>query len=163
MKKWESSEGYKNINRIIDILGVILTLFLVVIIFMHWKDAPDIIPIHYNIRGEIDGYGSRNTILYILPIALIIYMVMSILGRYPQIYNYAVKITPKNKQNQYNMASTFMRVINIEVMLIFVSMQMKLDTASTSNSNLFMLFLPIELIIIFGSIAFYIYKSIKNK
>jgi len=42
-------------------------------------------------------------------------------------------------------------------------MQMKLDTASTSNSNLFMLFLPIELIIIFGSIAFYIYKSIKNK
>lgn len=163
MKKWESSEGYKNINRIIDILGVILTLFLVVIIFMHWKDAPDIIPIHYNIRGEIDGYGSRNTILYILPIALIIYMVMSILGRYPQIYNYAVKITPKNKQNQYNMASIFMRVINIEVMLIFVSMQMKLDTASTSNSNLFMLFLPIELIIIFGSIAFYIYKSIKNK
>ncbi len=163
MKKWESSEGYKNINRIIDILGVILTLFLVVITFMHWKDAPDIIPIHYNIRGEIDGYGSRNTILYILPIALIIYMVMSILGRYPQIYNYAVKITPKNKQNQYNMASTFMRVINIEVMLIFVSMQMKLDTASTSNSNLFMLFLPIELIIIFGSIAFYIYKSIKNK
>lgn len=163
MKKWESSEGYKNINRIIDILGVILTLFLVVIIFMHWKDAPDIIPIHYNIRGEIDGYGSRNIILYILPIALIIYMVMSILGRYPQIYNYAVKITPKNKQNQYNMASTFMRVINIEVMLIFVSMQMKLDTASTSNSNLFMLFLPIELIIIFGSIAFYIYKSIKNK
>ncbi|EOR20326.1 hypothetical protein A500_17610 [Clostridium sartagoforme AAU1] len=56
MKKWESSEAYKSINKIIDILGVILTLFLVIITFMHWKDAADIVPTHYNMRGEVDGY-----------------------------------------------------------------------------------------------------------
>lgn len=163
MKKWESSEAYKSINKIIDILGVILTLFLVIITFMHWKDAADIVPTHYNMRGEVDGYGSKNTILYILPIALIIYIAMSILGRYPQIYNYAVNITTENKEKQYNMASTFMRVINVEIMVIFVSMQIRLDITGNNNGNSFLIFLPIELIIIFGSIAFYIYKSIKNK
>jgi len=61
------------------------------------------------------------------------------------------------------MASTFMRVINVEIMVIFVSMQIRLDITGNNNGNSFLIFLPIELIIIFGRIAFYIYKSIKNK
>ncbi|GAA0084694.1 hypothetical protein UT300007_11330 [Clostridium sp. CTA-7] len=164
MSKWESSGKYKNINKILDIIGIILILALVIITFMYWLNAPDIVPTHYNVRGEIDGYGSKNTIFFLLSIVIILYIGLYFLAKYPQIYNYAVKITPVNKEKQYNMATTFMRVLNVELVLIFFYIQLKQVTSiSGNNKNLSMAFLPIELMVLFGSIAFYIYKSIKNK
>lgn len=164
MSKWESSGKYKNINKILDIIGIILILALVIITFMYWLNAPDIVPIHYNVRGEIDGYGSKNTIFFLLSIVIILYIGLHFLVKYPQIYNYAVKITPLNKEKQYNMATTFMRVINVELLLIFLYTQLKQVTSiSGNNKNLSMAFLPIELMVLFGSIAFYIYKSIRDK
>ncbi|NNF36971.1 MAG: DUF1648 domain-containing protein [Saprospiraceae bacterium] len=34
-----------------------------------WKDLPDSVPVHWNLKGEIDRYGSKNE-LWILPIVL---------------------------------------------------------------------------------------------
>lgn len=48
----------------------------------------EIIPLHINIHGEVDNYGSKWE-LFILPaIALLIYLLMSWLERNPQLYNF---------------------------------------------------------------------------
>jgi hypothetical protein len=48
----------------------------------------EIIPLHINIHGEVDNYGSKWG-LFILPaIALLIYLLMSWLERNPQLYNF---------------------------------------------------------------------------
>ena len=48
----------------------------------------EIIPLHINIHGEVDNYGSKWE-LFILPaIALLIYLLMWWLKRNPQLYNF---------------------------------------------------------------------------
>ena len=48
----------------------------------------EIIPLHINIHGEVDNYGSKWE-LFILPaIALLIYLLMWWLERNPQLYNF---------------------------------------------------------------------------
>lgn len=164
MDKWTSTEKYKRINKILDIMGIVIVIVLIGMTFINWGKSPDIVPIHYNFRGEVDGYGSKNTLFILLPIAIITYMGLAILSKYPEIYNYAVEINPRNKEKQYSMASTFIRIINIETLGIFFYIQIVIgSTMSSESSSLSMAFLPIAMIILFGSIGFYIYKSVKCK
>lgn len=57
---------YKKLNKIIDIVGVVLIIALVLITFIGWINAPEIVPTHYNFNGEVDGYGSKNTMFILL-------------------------------------------------------------------------------------------------
>lgn len=164
MDKWNNKATYQKINRIVDIIGIALIISLVVITLVAWKNAPDIVPTHYNFSGEVDGYGSKNTMLILLPIVVIVYIPMAVLSKYPEVYNYCVDINPINKEKQYLMASTFIRIINVETVAMFFYVQLKMVIGMSSGSkNLSMAFLPIALIIIFGTIGIYIRKSIKNK
>lgn len=64
-------------------LGIGLS-FAIIVGFSNVK----IIPLHINIHGEVDNYGSKWE-LFILPaIALLIYLLMWWLERNPQLYNF---------------------------------------------------------------------------
>ncbi|MBP3917518.1 DUF1648 domain-containing protein [Clostridium sp.] len=163
MDKYKAKGKYKNINSLLDIIGGTLLILLIVITFMYWGKAPNIVPTHFNFKGEIDAYGSKNTLFILLPIVIIIYIGLAILSKYPQVCNYCIEITPRNKEKQYSMASTFIRIINIEILVIFFYIQMNTAIAMSSDKNLSIVFLPISLLILFGSIGLYIYKSVKFK
>ena len=66
MDKWKSEYPYKNINKCLDIVGLILVMALIIITFIYWSKAPDIVPTHFNFNGEIDAYGSKNTLFILL-------------------------------------------------------------------------------------------------
>ena len=53
---------YKTINRLLDIIGIALLIMLIVTTFIYWGKAPDMVPTHFNFKGEIDAYGSKNTL-----------------------------------------------------------------------------------------------------
>ena len=157
MGQGDNKARYERINKFLDIIGLALVVALVIMTFIYWGNAPDIIPTHYNFKGEVDAYGSKNTVFILLPIVLITYIGIAVLSKFPQVYNYPVEINPRNKEKQYLMASTFIRVLNVEIVTLFFFIQMN------SGKVLSIAFLFIFLLIIFGSIGFYIYKAIKCK
>lgn len=61
------------------------------------------------------------------------------------------------------MASTFIRVLNVETIAIFFYIQMSIVGVMSNDKGLSIAFLPISLFIMFGSIGFYIYKAVKCK
>lgn len=163
MWKGKSIEKYAKINKCLDIIGLVLVVALILITFIYWGKAPDIVPTHFNYKGEIDAYGSKNTVFILLPIAIIIYIGLAILSKYPEVCNYCIEINDKNKEKQYSMASTFIRIINVEMLAIFFYIQISMAISINNGKSLSITFLPITLFILFGSVGFYIYKSVKLK
>lgn len=163
MGKWKSTGQYARMNKCLDIIGIILVMILIITTFMYWGKAPDIVPTHFNFKGEIDAYGSKNTLFILLPIVIIIYIGLAILSKYPQFCNYCIEINDKNKEIQYSMASTFLRIINVEMLFIFLYIQISTVISMNNGKNLSIAFLPILIFVLFGSIGVYIYKSIKFK
>ena len=163
MEKWKNTGKYAKINKYLDIIGVVLVVALIVITCIYWIKAPDIVPIHFNFKGEIDSYGSKNTLFILLPIAIIIYIGLAILSKYPEVCNYCIEINDKNKEKQYSMASTFIRIINVEMLAIFFYIQISIAISMNNGKSISIVFLPIALFILFGSVGFYIYKSVKLK
>ena len=164
MGKWKITGKYAKINKCLDIIGIVLIIVLIFMTFIYWGKAPEIVPTHFNFKGEVDAYGSKNTLFILLPIALITYIWIAVLSKFPNIYNYPVKINPRNKEKQYLMASTFIRVLNVETLAIFSYIQMSIGVSMNNvEKGLSMTFLPISLLVLFGSVGFYIYKSVKCK
>ncbi len=87
------------------IFSLILLAFLICIIYL--EKMPKIIPIHYDIHGKVDSYGSRNNI-FILPIYMIAFTV------FIKIILHFVK-----KSDTYNGEEEFIDLINILILIVF--------------------------------------------
>lgn len=78
-----------------------------------------LIPIHYNIAGEIDGWGNRS-FLWILPlIAFVFYAGLSLVERYYKRFNFPFKVTNQNATPVYRLSVCMVRHLKLFFMIIF--------------------------------------------
>lgn len=99
-------------------LIVLKTILLVSLISFIYVD--DIIPIHFNFKGEVDGYGNKMFLFLFPLISIIIYTSMTWLEKKPHIYNYPKKITKENFHREYMKAVKLMRWIKFLSISIFL-------------------------------------------
>ena len=152
------------IDWLIESIGVIAIVLLVGLPIYHFDSLPDIIPSDYGSNGEPDGY-SRKGVIWLFPIfGFILYLGVAVLNKFPHLFNYPVEITQKNAHRQYKLATRLLRMLNTIISggfcyLIFVTIQ----TALGKQNGLGNYFISIYLVVIFGTIGIYLYKSIKEK
>jgi uncharacterized membrane protein len=149
---------------IIEIGGFAFLLFLIALPIIFLKDMPERIPIHFNSGGVPDGYGSRSTIWLLPIIGTLVYLLLTVLSFFPQIYNFPVKITTDNILVQYRLATRLMRILKSVILMTFAFILLQtIKTVKGNAAGLGKSFLPIFLIITFGVIVFYIIQSLNNR
>lgn len=98
-------------------VAVIITSLSLVYLAMNYGDLPDHVPLKFN-YNQPDGFGSKLT-LWILPIVgLTMYIGLSILSKFPYIFNYPVEVTRRNVIRQYRLALRLLRWIKTETAII---------------------------------------------
>ena len=81
-------------------------------------NLPATIPIHYNLKGEIDGYGHKVTIL-ILPLVMsIVISGITFINKYPHYFNYSSTMKTENAAQQYTLATRLLRNIKLSIVII---------------------------------------------
>ncbi|WP_452221894.1 SdpI family protein [Lacinutrix salivirga] len=115
----------------------VLLLIIVAIPFAYlaylWNDLPETVPIHWNEKGEIDGYGSKIT-LWLIPILLplLVFILFSIIP----------KIDPKGQikkmGNKYGLVK-FLLTTFMSVLAIFIIYSSK--SQSLTNPKIILLFI----------------------
>jgi hypothetical protein len=73
------------------------------LLFYNTIDSDVLIPVHYNFLGEADSWGGRSALWHMPLLGLTLYIGLSILQKYPEIYNYPCKVTKKNVNYIYRM------------------------------------------------------------
>jgi len=102
----------------------------------HFNALPAIIPIHFDIAGAPDGYGSRNT-LWILPaIVTGIVFLFNALAKYPHKFNYIIKITEENAVKQYKSSVRLLRILSFNISILFCYIIVSVIEGSISNHSL---------------------------
>ncbi|MEZ4919294.1 MAG: DUF1648 domain-containing protein [Saprospiraceae bacterium] len=106
-------------DMLLEALAAVGLILLLVLPIWNFYDLPDTIPTHFNHLGEPDQYGSKNQV-WILPVlGTGLFVLFTILARFPHIYNYAVRITEENAASQYRMAVYLIRGLKAMCMLLF--------------------------------------------
>lgn len=147
------------IYYLMDLLCIFCLLGIFIWIIAIWNYIPNKIPVHYDLVGNIDRYGSKIQILYLPIISSILYLMTEVLERKPHTWNVGVKIT---KENQAQVYQTLLYMIGtLKWLMVFGFFYMTIY--SILGIPLSAWFSVVFLTMIFGSLAFWLRQLYKMK
>lgn len=130
----------------IEILSLLsLIAAFVPVLYYGQLGEGNILPIHYNAMGEIDGWGSRSFI-WILPlIATTFYAFLTICERFYKKFNIPFKVTANNATLVYRLSIRLIRHIKLVCIAMFAymnatSLAIVLGRCSNLNKYVMMFF-----------------------
>jgi uncharacterized membrane protein len=149
---------------IFEVAGFLFFILLLILPVIYISELPARIPIEFNGSGEPDGYGNK-TFIWIFPaVGGFLYVLLTVLSLFPNLYNFLVKITPENMVVQYKLASRFIRILKTVIVLLFLFVcYQTIRISKGETTGLGRTFLPVFLILIFGVVLIYITRSINNR
>lgn len=151
-------EPIKIERNALDILEIIVSLLslvgVAVYLILAWKTIPDQIPGHYNAAGEIDRWGDKSELIVLPIVSWLMYGLITLIERYPQIWNTGVRVTEENRTEVYRLLKSLIAVVKMFVLLMFGS----LSVISSLGLSLPVWFVLGFLALLFGSIAYFIVR-----
>jgi len=105
---------------IINILCIATLIGFGIFLLINWGDVPDKMPAQYNFSGEVTRWASKNEIFLMPAIALVLYIFITIVEQFPQIWNIPIKVTASNIGPVYRLAKNMISFAKLVMMLIFV-------------------------------------------
>ncbi|MCC7576741.1 MAG: DUF1648 domain-containing protein [Methanomethylovorans sp.] len=125
---------------------------------INWDMVPEKIPSHFNFQGQIDSWSNKNMILFPVSVSLFLYLLLTVASFYPSMWNIPVKITEENRVRAYHYTRNMIIILKLELVSVFAYITFQTSKAEMLSEY----FLPVFLILIFGTIAIHtvlIYKS----
>ena len=144
---------------IMTIIGAVLLLGTTVFVLMNWAQMPEQIPLHYNFAGEVTGYGGKAAIIPVLVIAWVIFVLMTVLVKFPKTWNIPVTVTKENFERVYSITRAMMEVTKLEAVLLM----MVTIISSAKGISLPWILMVILMVVILLTVLTGIYKLYKNK
>ena len=130
----------------------------------NYNNLPNIIPTHYNGTGKADGFGEKCMILTLPLVATFLFVGLTILNKFPHIFNYPTNITEENALKQYTNATRLIRFLKLMVVIIFgLIAYQTIRHANKETDGLGNWFLPLTICMIFAPLIYFIAKSFKEK
>jgi uncharacterized membrane protein len=140
----------------VEITTAIGMLTSVIIMALYWQRLPATIPTHFGFNGQPDAWGSKSTIFLLPAISIGMYLLLTIVSRFPHIFNYPMKITQENAERQYRLAVSMMRWLKLELAWMFTYLTWSTILVALGKAHgLGSGFAIITLIAMFGTIAIY--------
>ena len=109
----------KVIYLIMNIIGFLALLGSTLFVIIMWSQIPDQIPTHYNFAGEADGYGGKGSLIFMIVLAWFMFILITVLMRFPNTWNMPVKFTAENKTRLYSITKAMLEVIKMLASLLF--------------------------------------------
>ncbi len=144
---------------LVEVCCLVCLIGLLIYLVTVWQRIPDEIPGHYNAMGEIDRITSKRSLIALPIITWIMYAGVTVIGKFPQIWNTGVTVTEANKEKVYRVLKNMLGTLKLLMVITFTY----LTVHSALAKPLPALFLPISVGILFGSLIFFIFKLVKIK
>lgn len=147
-------------DRFLEWIGAAILLFLIGFSVFAYLHLPEIIPTHYDLRGQTDANGSKTSIFTLPLVALVLFVGMSILNQYPHHFNYLTEITPENAPQQYKNATQMIRIAKLCIVLIFNIIAVSTYLVAAQHiPNLTVWLVPAVLLLSFAPLVWFMIRS----
>lgn len=146
----------------LDIIETIVSLLcligVVVYLMVMWSRIPNQIPAHFNAAGEVNRWGSKSELIVLPIISWVFFGFITLVERYPQIWNTGVTVTEENCARVYRILKNMIEVIKMLMLAVFAS----ITVLSSLVLRLPIWYLGVFLLAVFGSIAFFLVQLRKT-
>lgn len=154
----------KTIDYILEIIGFLGVIYLFILPAYYFDSLPDALPKHFNLEGHPDSYGGKGTV-WILPIiALFLYLGMSVLNKFPHLFNYPVRVTKDNAYRLYTYGTRLLRFVKATTIILMAYLNFQTIKIGLSEStHMRAEFIIVFLVLIFLPTGIMIFQMRKLK
>lgn len=136
---------------------VVLTLGTTAYAVWGPNPLPERIPTHFDPAGNPNGWGTP-AMLWLVPLmSTIIYLLMTWVARFPSAFNFPMHTTLAMRPRLEAIALGMISWLKVEVVALFAWIQYQaIAVARHGRGTVSQLFMPLALVVIFGTIAAHI-------
>jgi hypothetical protein len=146
----------------VSLIALAALAFLTLRAFYGPARLPDSIPTHFNAAGQANGWGSPHMLLVFPIIATAIYLLMTLVSRFPSAFNFPVRVTPFNRQRLEELALGMIAWLKAEVVVFFTLIEDgAIRAARQPDQHLSPLLMPTLLAAVFATCIIHIAAMFK--
>jgi len=108
---------------ILEGLAAVAIIYMLAQLIITWPKLPEEVPTHFNASGQADDWGGKSAMLILPMVALVMYAGLTILSRFPHLFNFPVPLTENNTVRQYRLAKSLVSFVKLDVLAIFLYIQ----------------------------------------
>lgn len=121
------------------------------------EKLPERIPLHFDAAGNPNGWGSPALLLLLPSVAVINYLLLTVVTKFPSAFNYPVRVTVANRLRLQGLALDMIAWLKAEIVCLFARMQwVTIAIARHPQQGTPPSMLPIALVVVFATVTFYI-------
>ncbi len=120
--------------------GVVAGLTLLAVV---WTALPGEIPRHFGFSGEPTAWSGRWSAVFPIVLATGLYVGLTIIARYPHIFNFPYEITATNAAIQYRLARSmiiWLKAVCVWMLVLIVWSQARVATGAAEGVDPLMIF-----------------------
>ena len=136
-------------GKTMQILSVLCLTASTLFLAAGWNQIPEKVPGHYNFAGEADSMTGKGTLILIPVMNWLMYLGISALEHFPQVWNTGVEITAQNRERVYRVLYHMIVSMKLSVVLIFSFMTVWHENYMPSW------FLSAAMLLTFGPMVFF--------
>jgi uncharacterized membrane protein len=146
------------LDWVFEFVSAIALIAAVADVATHWSRLPDQIPTHFGASGTPDGWGSKNMILLLLAVTLVMAITLTLAEKYQRLINIPISIdreSPKVRRLLRSMVIVLKAVITVTFIWI---VDLTMRTAVGETNGLGHAFLPVFLGATIAPMIYYLVK-----
>ena len=139
---------------IMEVLGLVMLIGTPLYLAIRWPSIPDKLPMHYNFAGEIDRWGGKGEVLFLVVMVWILYLMISLVEHFPSVWNTGVQVTPENRMRVYRTLKYMVKTLKLAMTLVFTFLIFN----TVAGTPLPGWFTVVHMILIIGDLAFWLIR-----
>jgi uncharacterized membrane protein len=142
-------------NRALEAIGLgsLAALFWVTCRALYGPDPlPGRIPTHFDVTGQPNSWGSPSTLMFLPVVALALYVLMTVVSRFPSAFNYPVSVTAENRPRLQALSLRMIAWLKVELVCLFMVIQFAiLDAVRQGRFTLSPVLVPLFIVAVFAT------------
>ena len=139
---------------IMEVLGLVMLIGTPLYLVIRWPSIPDKLPMHYNFAGEIDRWGGKGEVLFLVVMVWILYLMISLVEHFPSVWNTGVQVTLENRMRVYRTLKYMVKTLKLAMTLVFTFLIFN----TVAGIPLPEWFTVVYVILIIGDLAFWLIR-----
>ena len=114
------------IQKVANIVGYGVFIIGIIYSIIYLPSLPAEVPIHFNIGGEVDGWGSKYTLLLLPFIGIVSFLALEAVEKRPHIHNYPSSLDENNVYQHYALSIRTANLVKNGTLVIFGLLQFEI-------------------------------------
>ena len=146
-------------DRLLELVAGAMAVCMLVLTGILYNQAPDMVPTHFNLAGDADGWGGKG-FYWIFAIIMLVCMVISASAAYNRkLVNLPVRLKQAVFYRQIGLISRMCRIMTLVFGLIWLTVLLAMSASFIGlPEDVAVSFIPMSVLLMIGVVMFYTLK-----